>query len=248
MSHRAGRCSLRLIDGTPVGGAIALALARVRLLVADAYRLGRRGEADPGKGAARQLVGDALVDLELALKSVADSARVETGQRYAPLAQAGTTGHPRACPMTARHAPLTAHAARASGLAISAASSAVSSSCSTGCFRRRSRSFISGRPPRRCAATRSSRPAPCGIWPPWRRGAGWNSIARTEAGPVVEPWWEAVAAVLTAIGRTNYLALRARAALEDSSGHVGEIHGCGGLGASGGVAGVPPDAEEAALE
>ncbi len=78
---------------------------------------------------------------------------------------------------------------------------------------------------------------------------GWvELIARTEAGPVEEPWWEAVAAVLTAIGRTNYLALRARAALEDSSGHVGEIHGCGGLGASGGVAGVPPDAGEAALE
>ena len=66
-----------------MGGAIALTLARVRLLVADAYRLGRRGEQDAGKDAARQLVADALVDLELALKSVADAGRLETGQRYA---------------------------------------------------------------------------------------------------------------------------------------------------------------------
>jgi hypothetical protein len=66
-----------------VASAIALALARVRLLVADAYRLGRRGEQDAGKEAARQLMADALVDLELALKSVADAGRLETGQRYA---------------------------------------------------------------------------------------------------------------------------------------------------------------------
>jgi hypothetical protein len=70
-------------DGTPVGGAIALALARVRLLVADAYRLGRRGEADAGRDAARRLLADAMVDLELALKSVADAGRLEVGQRYA---------------------------------------------------------------------------------------------------------------------------------------------------------------------
>ena len=70
-------------DGTPVGGAIALALARVRLLLADAYRLGRRGESDPGREAARRLVADALIDLELALKSVADAGRLETGQRSA---------------------------------------------------------------------------------------------------------------------------------------------------------------------
>jgi hypothetical protein len=65
----------------PRGGAIALTLARLRLLVADAYRLGRRGEQDGGKDAARRLVADAL-DLELALKSVADAGRLETGQRY----------------------------------------------------------------------------------------------------------------------------------------------------------------------
>jgi hypothetical protein len=70
-------------DGTPVRGAIALALARVRLLVADAYRLGRRGESDPGREAARRLVADAMIDLELALKSVADAGRLEVGQRYA---------------------------------------------------------------------------------------------------------------------------------------------------------------------
>jgi hypothetical protein len=66
-----------------VGGAIALVLARVRLLVGDAYRLGKRGRSDPGREAARQLLADALVDLELALKSVADAGRLETGQRYA---------------------------------------------------------------------------------------------------------------------------------------------------------------------
>jgi hypothetical protein len=70
-------------DGTPVRGAIALALARVRLLVADAYRLGRRGESDPGRQAARQPVADAMVDLELALKAVADAGRLEVGERYA---------------------------------------------------------------------------------------------------------------------------------------------------------------------
>lgn len=62
------RITRRNSDGTPVGGAIALTLARVRLLVADAYRLGRRGESDPGREAARQLVAEALADLELALK------------------------------------------------------------------------------------------------------------------------------------------------------------------------------------
>lgn len=72
-----------------MGGAIALALARVRLLVADAYRLGRRGGNDPGREVARQLVADALVDLELALKSVADAGRLETGQRYASDRAAG---------------------------------------------------------------------------------------------------------------------------------------------------------------
>ena len=77
------RITRRNSDGTPVGGAIALTLARVRLLVADAYRLGKRGEQDAGKGAARQLVADALADLELALKSVAEAGRLETGQRYA---------------------------------------------------------------------------------------------------------------------------------------------------------------------
>ena len=55
-------------DGTPVGGAIALALARVRLLAADAHRLGRRAPGDPGRQAAQRLVADALTDLELALQ------------------------------------------------------------------------------------------------------------------------------------------------------------------------------------
>lgn len=77
------RITGRQSDGTPVGGAIALALARVRLLVADAYRLGRRGGDDPGRTAARQLVADALVDLELALRAVADAGGLEAEQRYA---------------------------------------------------------------------------------------------------------------------------------------------------------------------
>lgn len=79
MIHRAVQ---RGSYGTPVGGALALALARVRLVVADAYRLGRRGQGDVGREAARQLVADALVDLELALKSVADTGRLEASQRY----------------------------------------------------------------------------------------------------------------------------------------------------------------------
>jgi hypothetical protein len=79
-------------DGTPVGGAIPLTLTRVRVLVADAYRLGKRGYQDAGKEAARQLVADALVELELALKSVADAGRVDVRERSRLRASSGLVG------------------------------------------------------------------------------------------------------------------------------------------------------------
>src|SRR5688572_9771350 len=40
---------------------------------------------------------------------------------------------------------------------------------------------------------------------------GWvELVERTPAGPEEEQWWDEVAAALTAIGRSNYMALRAR--------------------------------------
>lgn len=41
-----------------------LAMARIRLLTADAYRLGCRDKAEPIRDAARELVSQALRDLE----------------------------------------------------------------------------------------------------------------------------------------------------------------------------------------
>ena len=56
---------------------MSLAMARIRLLVADAYRLGQRGRGDPNRQTAQDLVRDAMADLELALRSIADAARCE---------------------------------------------------------------------------------------------------------------------------------------------------------------------------
>jgi hypothetical protein len=51
---------------------------------------------------------------------------------------------------------------------------------------------------------------------------GWvELVERTMAKPEQEQWWEAVAVVLTLMGRTNYLVLRARAAQDEEDG-VGE--------------------------
>ena|SRR5688572_12263562 len=48
---------------------------------------------------------------------------------------------------------------------------------------------------------------------------GWvELVERTAAGPEQEEWWEAVAVVLTPIGRTNYLVLRDRAAQDEENG------------------------------
>jgi hypothetical protein len=51
--------------------------ARIRLLVADAYRLGQRGQKDPNRQTSQDLVREAMTDLELALRGIADAARCE---------------------------------------------------------------------------------------------------------------------------------------------------------------------------
>jgi hypothetical protein len=43
----------------------------------DAYRLGQRGRADPNRQTAQDLVRDAMADLELALRAIADAAPFE---------------------------------------------------------------------------------------------------------------------------------------------------------------------------
>jgi hypothetical protein len=46
---------------------------------------------------------------------------------------------------------------------------------------------------------------------------GWvELVERTPAGAEEEQWWEEIAAAMTAVGRSHYLALRDRAALEDA--------------------------------
>jgi hypothetical protein len=64
-------------EATPAGQAMSLAMARIRLLVADAYRLGQRARTDPNRQTAQDLVREAMADLELALRSIADAARCE---------------------------------------------------------------------------------------------------------------------------------------------------------------------------
>jgi integrase len=62
---------------------MSLAMARIRLLVADAYRLGQRARNDSNRPTAQDLVRDAMADLELALRSIADAARpVLTAPQY----------------------------------------------------------------------------------------------------------------------------------------------------------------------
>jgi hypothetical protein len=68
---------------------MSLAIARIRLLVSDAYRLGQRGRGDPNRQTARDLVRDAMVDLEMVLRSIADAARCED-TREASLLFAGS--------------------------------------------------------------------------------------------------------------------------------------------------------------
>jgi hypothetical protein len=75
-------------EATPAGQAMSLTLARVRLLAADAYRLGQRQRGDPHREAANQLIRDALADLELGLRSVADAVRLD-GQRAESFAFVG---------------------------------------------------------------------------------------------------------------------------------------------------------------
>ena len=56
---------------------MSLAVTRIRLLVGDAYRLGQRGRSDPNRQMARDLARDAMADLEVVLRSIADAARCE---------------------------------------------------------------------------------------------------------------------------------------------------------------------------
>jgi hypothetical protein len=45
---------------------------------------------------------------------------------------------------------------------------------------------------------------------------GWVELTeRRPAGPEEDQWWAEIAVTLTAIGRTNYLALKAKASLEE---------------------------------
>jgi hypothetical protein len=64
-------------EATPAGQAMSLTLARVCLLVADAYRLGQRQRGDPNRESASQLIRDALADLELGLRSIADAVQLD---------------------------------------------------------------------------------------------------------------------------------------------------------------------------
>jgi hypothetical protein len=77
-----------LWEATPAGQAMSLTLARIRLLVADAYRLGQRQRTDPNREAAKQLVRDAMADLELGLRSIADAVQLD-GRRLESLGFAG---------------------------------------------------------------------------------------------------------------------------------------------------------------
>src|SRR5262245_7387277 len=56
---------------------MSLAMARIRLLVADAYRLRQRQRSDPNRQTAQDLVREAMADLEMILRSIADAARCE---------------------------------------------------------------------------------------------------------------------------------------------------------------------------
>ncbi len=79
-------------EATPAGQAMSLAMARIRLLVGDAYRLGQRGKADPNRQSAQDLVRDAMADLELALRAIADSARFEDTREAAILSAGAIRG------------------------------------------------------------------------------------------------------------------------------------------------------------
>jgi hypothetical protein len=68
---------------------MALAMARIRLLVGDAYRRGLRGQSDPNRQTARDLVRDAMADLEMVLRSIADAPRCED-TREASMLSAGS--------------------------------------------------------------------------------------------------------------------------------------------------------------
>lgn len=65
------------------GAAMSLAMARIRLLAGDAYRLGCRDKSDPSHQAGRELVNQALRDLELVLQGIRDAAAIEHSQRRA---------------------------------------------------------------------------------------------------------------------------------------------------------------------
>jgi len=62
---------------------MSLAMARIRLLVADAYRHGCRQQGDPNRETARELVSQAMQDLEFVLRAIRDAATIESGQRAA---------------------------------------------------------------------------------------------------------------------------------------------------------------------
>lgn len=70
----------RIWDATGPGAAMALAMARIRLLAGDAYRLGCRDKSDPSHRAGCELVNQALRDLELALRGIRDAVAVEQSQ------------------------------------------------------------------------------------------------------------------------------------------------------------------------
>jgi len=62
---------------------MSLAMARIRLLTADAYRLGCRDKSEPNRDAARELVSQALRDLEMVLQGIRDATIIDHGQRRA---------------------------------------------------------------------------------------------------------------------------------------------------------------------
>jgi len=67
-------------DATGPGAAMALAMARIRLLAGDAYRLGCRHKSDPSHRASPDLVTQALRDLDLVLHGIRDAAAIEHSQ------------------------------------------------------------------------------------------------------------------------------------------------------------------------